>query len=201
MVHSRACGHVSGRSNGRVLMWSRLEGGWAGMHAAFPGNSAAQECRQLCILALPLRSVFGGLLLLSTANAFLSCSSPHCANIFPNATPEFLQSKFPILTFCLVLYSMACSDSPIYSSSYAYLLVPASLLCITLSFQSYIFSSCFLTQPISTVLQFFCCLLCQWQHPYFHMSSFLLPLRSHPSQVLLQLLSSGGFPPPRSEQL
>lgn len=83
------------------------------MHAAFPGNTAAQECRAPCIPALPLRSMFGGLPLLSTANTFLSRSPPHsqalpCDNIFANATPKFLQSEF--LTFYLLLYSMACSD-------------------------------------------------------------------------------------------
>lgn len=114
MVHSRGFGHVNGRSNGRVCRWSRMKEGWAGMHAAFPG---ILQHRAPCILALPLRSIIGGLLLLSTTKAFLSHSSPHsqslsCANIFANAPPKFLQSEFPILTFSLVLYPTACSDSP-----------------------------------------------------------------------------------------
>lgn len=72
MVHSRGFGHVNGRSNGRVCRWSRMKEGWAGMHAAFPG---ILQHRAPCILALPLRSIIGGLLLLSTTKAFLSRSS------------------------------------------------------------------------------------------------------------------------------
>lgn len=37
------------------------------------------------------------------------CPAPLLLQMQP---PKFLQSEFPILTFCLVLYSMACSDSP-----------------------------------------------------------------------------------------
>lgn len=58
--------------------WSARGAGWreAGL-GCMQLSQAILQHRAPCILALPLRSSFGGLLLLPTAKTFLSRSSPH----------------------------------------------------------------------------------------------------------------------------
>lgn len=118
MVHSRGFGPVSGGGNGRVCTWSRLRLRRLSWDAcSFPRKFCSRGMQGTMYLDSVPQVYLWWPSAAFHCKYFLSCSSPHsqslpCTNIFANANPKFIQSEFPILTFCLVLHSMACSNSP-----------------------------------------------------------------------------------------